>query len=783
MKNKLFGCSAAIAIALGCGMLLSTGASHAAETSVNVTLPNFNVSLNGHRVDNASREYPLLVYKDITYVPMTWYDSRLLGLESKWSPENGLRIGQEPVTSSYEPYRTDRMNTASRYTATVPQTAIAINGYSIDNTKEPYPLLSFRDVTYFPLTWRFAHDEFGWEYAWDAVQGLSIRSHNPQLLDAGLPADAARNDVALYKGYLYFAETEGTQNLIQRAPIGQPSNRETIYTYSVDSGYGLQTAVYFQLREDGLWLTYHAGGVTMGHDTFVRIRDDGTAEERFSGYLDFKPTSLGTLIVQMGNPPHGGNLSLVPPGQSGTAGTAVGNPELLYGRHVSVSESSVGVGNDYSTTVVGNVVYALGSRYSLERSDDLNKIYSINLRTNETTKIVDSEVRQFQIAGDRLIYVKDADNTLYASRLDGTNERKLSDRPVVWFAETDGNIFYTSGGEDGAYLLYRVEENGNDPAVLQAPLRNVQLVDGKLLALPDEQNNGGAFVLDGAGRLLLTITDPVDRAFVSDQTMVWSASASGKIVRLTDLPVLSLQPIDVYINLSAKTDVHTTASERSPVVASLAPQAVHAFEKWGDWYHIRSEWLGDAWIEVHDSNAAAGAVQGPAGYQPPVFVPLSAMDGAWTFEHQYSEVAFNIVYSTGVHVAPNLTFPRTYVETVPLGEPLAFHLSLINRGVETAATVTGHDLEMQVFDRGRLLWRGKVPAAAAIPLNKLATMGTDLKWDHKDANGHPVQAGQYELYLRTPTNIAYAVDGQAGTFTEHIDQMADKTLGGGFTIE
>ena len=52
--------------------------------------------------------------------------------------------------------------------------AITVNGKSIDNSKEEYPLLVFRDVTYFPLTWRFAVDEFGWNYTFDGKTGLNI---------------------------------------------------------------------------------------------------------------------------------------------------------------------------------------------------------------------------------------------------------------------------------------------------------------------------------------------------------------------------------------------------------------------------------------------------------------------------------------------------------------------------------------------------------------------------------------------------------------------------------
>ena len=42
------------------------------------------------------------------------------------------------------------------------------------NGNEEYPLLLFRDVTYFPLTWRFAVQEFGWSYYFDMTNGLVI---------------------------------------------------------------------------------------------------------------------------------------------------------------------------------------------------------------------------------------------------------------------------------------------------------------------------------------------------------------------------------------------------------------------------------------------------------------------------------------------------------------------------------------------------------------------------------------------------------------------------------
>lgn len=774
MRNKLVSCLAVVSLCLS--LLASTGVSVAAETSVRVTLPNFKVNLNGHTVDNQFREYPLLVYKDITYFPMTWYDSRLLGLEANWSPEKGLEIAEDQVTSSYMPYQTDHRN-ASSYNAGVPASAISINGKTIDNTKETYPLLSFRDVTYFPLTWRFAYDEFGWEYEWDASEGLTIHSHNPQLLTADLPADAGENDVALYKGYYYFAETTGTQNQIYRAPAQHPSDKDAIYSYDIDTGYGLQKWVSFQIREDGLWFMYHVGGATMGHDVFVKVGDDGKAEVRYNGYLDFKNTPYGTLIVNMGNPPSGGNLSLVPPGQQGLAGKAVGNSELLYGRHVTVSDSSIGVGGDESSTIIGDDVYVLGTSYSPEHYDDLNKIYRINLKTNETTKIVNAEVHRFRIYDNKLFYVKDVDNALYASNLDGTGERKLSDNSVSWFEEIGGNVYYTTAIAN-KYELYRVDPNGNDPSVLKALLSSVQLVNGNIVCRLDEKEDYGVVVLDALGNMLLAVTDPITRVLTSDGPIL--LSSSNQIIKITEEPKINVNQIDKYINLTDNTEVYKTASKSSKLLATITPQSVHAFENMNNWYHIRSSWLGDSWIYVDDKNTAPTSSN---EYHAPTFVPLKNIDGKWSFEHQYEHVSFNIVYSLGNNVAPNLTYPRYPGEGVKIGEPVALNLSLINRASDSVETVIHHDFEIQIFSHDGLVWRGKVPEPTNIPLNTLATMGIDFHWNQKDSDGNPVPAGQYSVYLLTPANIEYSIEGKEGTFTEHIDKVADKTLGGYFTIQ
>ena len=77
-----------------CTALLTLGVyiSPAQAADVTVNLPTFPVVLNGVTMEQSKSQYPMLVYKDITYVPMTWADTRLLGLESNWTQQNGLVI-------------------------------------------------------------------------------------------------------------------------------------------------------------------------------------------------------------------------------------------------------------------------------------------------------------------------------------------------------------------------------------------------------------------------------------------------------------------------------------------------------------------------------------------------------------------------------------------------------------------------------------------------------------------------------------------------------------------
>lgn len=174
MKKFLFFILLAVTL-----LPLSAVQSFAAERTVSVSLPAFTVQINGTVINSKTTKYPLLVYKNITYLPMTYDYCNLLGLESSWTQEKGftvsLRKGTEiPTVTEY----ISKSSNPARLTATVVSTPVTINGKRIDNTKEPYPFLRYQDVTYFPLTYQFTNQEFNIYSNFSPEYGLGVYSEN-----------------------------------------------------------------------------------------------------------------------------------------------------------------------------------------------------------------------------------------------------------------------------------------------------------------------------------------------------------------------------------------------------------------------------------------------------------------------------------------------------------------------------------------------------------------------------------------------------------------------------
>lgn len=358
-------------------MLLPTVSVSAKETAV---LPAFDVHFNGNKVESDFREYPLLVYKDITYFPMTYFDSRHLGIVAEWNGEtNTLNISKENINSILSAYKSENKNNASN-SVTICNFNVIVNGKTIDNKTEPYPLLTFRDVTYFPLTWRFAVDEFGWEYSFDHENGLNINSanHRVKMLDL-----SALEMNYYYAGFTcdgeYYYHHNSANGNIYRTPVDDLSRQEVIHQIEKGKPAGLSFA-------DGkVYLSYYSGGATMGTSHRYIINKDKTLTK-----LESQKVGIVTYYRAYGDGIKA-ELSFYTGTWEfcyyiGEAKTEVKIPDISFGTPGSHSSDEV-----IPPQIVGDNIYVIGYK----GEEKTKTLICINAKSGETSEIA-SNVDNFE---------------------------------------------------------------------------------------------------------------------------------------------------------------------------------------------------------------------------------------------------------------------------------------------------------------------------------------------------------------------------------------------------
>lgn len=151
-----------------------------------VTIPDFDITLNGEILDCENSEYPPIVYKDITYIPLSWNMNQFMGLVTEFRPygydvvrPDRFYVGNSATRSEIleNDIAAVKNRHGKKYAAAVAEYQIYIgNGIRVENSSDEYPLLNFRGVTYLPLTWEYAYDVFDWDYSFDKIKGLVINT-------------------------------------------------------------------------------------------------------------------------------------------------------------------------------------------------------------------------------------------------------------------------------------------------------------------------------------------------------------------------------------------------------------------------------------------------------------------------------------------------------------------------------------------------------------------------------------------------------------------------------
>ena len=160
-------------------ILFLSVSSFAENEEVVVAVPEFDVSVNGQIIDIEHSQYPVISYKNITYFPMTSDYLSGIGLGLKFTSAEGLKIDVKDEVGTFNQNFLGTSNIlGSQHKAILAPFHIEVNGKVINNDAEEYPVLLYKNITYFPMTWRFAVEEFGWKTSWSEELGFGIKVGN-----------------------------------------------------------------------------------------------------------------------------------------------------------------------------------------------------------------------------------------------------------------------------------------------------------------------------------------------------------------------------------------------------------------------------------------------------------------------------------------------------------------------------------------------------------------------------------------------------------------------------
>ena len=207
----------------------------------NAKIVDFDVFLNGVKVNNVNNDYPLIIYNDITYFPLTWNYVKWMGLDINWSEYEGLIINRSLSNQSYATYETVINDLSQDFNVRIPNYKITVSGEEIDNCNEAFPFINFRNITYFPLTWENAVERFGWNYSWSPSDGLKINSRNEELDSTSMQNEVISLINKLVYNDAFDYQVDIINKKISEEPISFSGHKTSSFTSSE-----LHSSMYFE---------------------------------------------------------------------------------------------------------------------------------------------------------------------------------------------------------------------------------------------------------------------------------------------------------------------------------------------------------------------------------------------------------------------------------------------------------------------------------------------------------------------------------------------------------
>lgn len=151
----------------------NTGLSTATATSsdLQAKIADFGITLNGTTIDNTKLKYPVLSYNDITYVPMTYNCARTLGLTTNW---DGVKLTIDQGDAEFTKDVSGSCTTGKACTVEKVDFNVYASGSKLGDDSD-YPFLSYKDITYLPLTTSVA-EALDLSVQWNESTGITVSS-------------------------------------------------------------------------------------------------------------------------------------------------------------------------------------------------------------------------------------------------------------------------------------------------------------------------------------------------------------------------------------------------------------------------------------------------------------------------------------------------------------------------------------------------------------------------------------------------------------------------------
>lgn len=134
------------------------------QEPVDVLLSENLVELNGRRYKNSELEYPFINYLGFSYMPLTYYGCRMLGIKCDWTAENGVML-TSGGTPSEDITGYNGMTEGVYDKAVFYKGKLSINGTVYEYGDTAYPLIHYKNIVYIPVNWRQGLEQLGIKYS------------------------------------------------------------------------------------------------------------------------------------------------------------------------------------------------------------------------------------------------------------------------------------------------------------------------------------------------------------------------------------------------------------------------------------------------------------------------------------------------------------------------------------------------------------------------------------------------------------------------------------------